>query len=228
MTASSSLVLDLDGTLLDARLRQVGVAAEAVRELTGRHLEEDAFWTAKREGATTFSALSELGFAAADARAVAERWAARVESEEWLARDRALPGVASVLGDLRNRFAAVVVLTARRRVEGARASLAAAGLADLVDEVTVVDPSVSVEAKAEVLGRRRPAAFVGDTESDGEAAVRAQTWFTAVATGQRSASYLAARGYHVAGTLRAALATTPARSAARSLKSRQVISREGD
>ncbi len=71
----------------------------------------------------------------------------------------------------------------------------------------VVDPGAAVVAKAAVLERLAPAGFIGDSDSDGEAAARAGIPFVAVATGQRSRSYLAQRGYVAARSLPAAVHT---------------------
>jgi phosphoglycolate phosphatase-like HAD superfamily hydrolase len=203
--AERPLVFDLDGTLIDARLRQVGVTIEVLGELELGELDAGRFWRAKRAGATTGGALLALGYEPARAAAIADGWRARVESERWLARDRALPGVARVLRRLRQEGHTIVVLTARTRLHGAAQSLQACGLASLVDEVVVVDPGSAVTAKAEALALRRARSFVGDAETDGAAAAAAAVAFMAVATGQRSAAYLRRRGYEPARSLRSAV-----------------------
>jgi phosphoglycolate phosphatase-like HAD superfamily hydrolase len=199
------VALDLDGTLIDARARQVGVAAESVLELTGEQLDRVAFWRRKRGGASTRQALEQLGYRSSTALALARRWSERIESDEWLARDRALDGAGRVLSDLRRAGVAGVVLTARRDPQGARLSLRSAGLDDLVDHVIVVDPDGAVDGKARALRRCAAAWFVGDTESDGAAAHRAGVPFAALATGQRSGAYLRGLGYEPARSLPDAL-----------------------
>ena len=190
------IALDLDGTLIDARVRQVGVASEALAALAGESLDE--------VGASTREALETLGYPSETAASVARRWGERIESDEWLRRDRALTGAREVLADLRAGHR-IAVLTARREADGARLSLACAGLEELVDEVCVVDPARAADAKASALARYRAAGFIGDTESDGEAARRAGVRFRAVSTGQRSSSYLQARGYDPLPSLRDAV-----------------------
>lgn len=203
--AGPVIALDLDGTLIDAGPRQIGVAGEALAALTGTNLDARRFWAAKREGATTRGALEALGHPPETAAAVAARWMDRIESDEWLCRDRALPGAAHALSALRSTGAVLIVLTARRRPDGARLSMASAGLDRLVDELSVVDPADAVAEKARALSAIRPIVFIGDSESDGAAASRAGVRFAAVATGQRSGEYLRARGYQPAASLRAAL-----------------------
>ncbi len=197
------IALDLDGTLIDARPRQVGVATEALAELAGESLDEERFWQAKRAGASTGEALEALGHPCDTAAEVARLWAQRIESVQWLRRDRALTGARQALSDLCG--AGIAVLTARQSSHGARLSLACAGLEDLVDELFVVEPMTAAAGKAGILAQRRPAVFIGDTESDGEAARRAGVRFRAVATGQRSDAFLRSRGYDPLPSLHAAL-----------------------
>jgi phosphoglycolate phosphatase-like HAD superfamily hydrolase len=168
-------------------------------------LDEARFWRLKRAGATTREALASLGARAAVAERAARRWGERIESDEWLSRDRALPGVARSLESLRRSDRGVAVLTARRRAVGAARSLEAAGLDRLIDELIVVDPADAATAKARELRRLQALVFVGDTESDGEAARRADVPFAAVSTGQRSPGFLSARGYEPHRSLRGAL-----------------------
>jgi phosphoglycolate phosphatase-like HAD superfamily hydrolase len=209
--ARTNLAFDLDGTLIDARRRQVGVAREALLWATGEKLDELSFWRAKRSGATTLEALLGLGYAAADAERVTRRWAELIETDEWLASDRALTGARRALAGLRAHGAVVTVITARRRSEGARCSVQASGIASLIHELIVVESDLAVSAKAQALRRCGADGFIGDTDSDGKAARAAVVRFVAVMTGQRSRAYLHARGYQVARSLSEALELLPSR-----------------
>jgi phosphoglycolate phosphatase-like HAD superfamily hydrolase len=200
------IAFDLDGTLIDARHRQVGVATEALASATGERLDEARFWRAKRSGANTRDALTRLGYYPATAADVAQRWAQRIEADDWLDGDRALPGVKRVLTDLQDGGAVICVVTARRSAEGARRSLLAAGIEPLIAKLIVVAPAMVVTAKARALRRWGAAGFIGDTESDGLASRSAGVPFAAVTTGQRSRGYLSSRGYAPAKSLSEALA----------------------
>jgi phosphoglycolate phosphatase-like HAD superfamily hydrolase len=170
-----SVGLDLDGTLLDARRRQVEVARSLVPDLDG----ED-FWARKREGATTRELLGDEAAAA---------WVAAVEEPQWLALDVLLPGVADALRDVEAGF----VLTARRDARAVREQVARhIGL-----PVEVVDPFDAAAQKAAVLQQRAASVYIGDTESDAKAAQLAGVPFVAVSTGQRSERFLRAAGVEV-------------------------------
>lgn len=200
------LAFDLDGTLIDARHRQVAVTAWMLEQRGAAALDQTRFWRLKRGGMSTAAALARLGYGTELVEGVAREWPAQMEIDSWLDQDRALPGVTRVLARLRVDGARIAVITARRRREGAQRSLDAAGLHGVVDDVCVVDPGEAPAAKA---GRLRELAaewFVGDTDSDGTAAHSAGVPFVAVSTGQRSDGYLRALGYQPAGSLHAAVA----------------------
>ncbi|MEA2419552.1 MAG: hypothetical protein QOE60_1758 [Thermoleophilaceae bacterium] len=172
--------LDLDGTLLDCRARQVALAAH----LAGS-LDEAAFWAAKRAGATTAAAL-----AAQDAPDVSAAWVEQIEDERWLALDAPLPGVDSSLAELRGAGFDPFVLTARRHPERVAAQVERLGLAP----PAVVSPAAAAREKADVLRQLDAAGLIGDTESDLEAARAAAVPCELVSTGQRDAAFLRAQG----------------------------------
>lgn len=195
------LALDLDGTLIDAKLRQVELARFHLAR-SGMELDGELFWAKKREGATTRAALEAMGiWCAAE---VAAGWGRDIESREWLARDVWLPGVWSLLERLRERGVRVRVVTARQDELAVREQVAVLGLTALVNEVAVVDPRRAAVEKAVHL--EGVALFVGDSESDAEAAALAGVPFVAVATGVRSRGFLERLGLRVEESLGAALA----------------------
>ena len=207
-TDAGPLALDLDGTLIDAETRQVGVLWELLETEPGLPaLDPAEFWRRKRAGATTRGALAALGVGEAAAERLAGRWLAAVEDPAWLRRDRLLPGVAATLERLRERGERPLILTARRHPDRAREQVAALGLLRWCAAVRVVDPAEAEAAKAaelRVLGAR---GMVGDSESDARAAALAGVPFAAVSSGQRSREYLRARGLAAFDLLAWALAS---------------------
>ena len=202
---SRTAAFDLDGTLIDAETRQVAVAADALERLGAPQLDQTRFWRRKRAGANTAEALRGLGYPADVAREAARLWSEQIEGDEWLALDRALDGARRVLGGVQAGGDRVVVITARRRQAGARFSVSAAGLEDLVDDLIVVVPDDAVAAKAEALSQCGASWFVGDTASDGHAAGVAGVPFAAVSTGQRSPAALRKQGFEPCRSLSGAV-----------------------
>lgn len=194
------VALDLDGTLIDAKVRQVELARFHLGAF-GVELDGEVLWAKKREGATTRAALEAMGYPCA--AEVAAGWARDIESREWLVRDAWLDGVPEVLGALRERGLKLKVVTARQDEAALREQVEALGVSALVDEVVVVDPRrTAIEKAAHLEG---VALFVGDSESDAEAARLAGVPFVAVATGVRSRAFLERLGLTVEEGLAAAL-----------------------
>jgi phosphoglycolate phosphatase-like HAD superfamily hydrolase len=205
-TRRPPLAVDLDGTVLDPRPRQLAVLASLLEsERTSGPVDLDRLWELKREGSTTEAALVALGVSDQAAGGLARRWAAEVEDPRWLRLDRPLPGAAETLRELAQSVGPPVLLTARRHPDRVRDQLASLGLDRWCGELRVVSPDSAAEEKAEQLRSLRCRGFVGDTESDAEAAELAGVPFAAVATGQRSPRFLAALGVPVFDSLPEAL-----------------------
>jgi len=209
MSTSSTegpLALDLDGTLVDPRPRQVG-ALLALLEAEPRSgaVDADALWERKRDGMSTVEALRDLGFGEDASERLGDRWRATVEDAELLTLDRLIPGVADALAGLAAAEPRPVILTARQHADRARAQVGALGLLEWCAEVRVVQPDSAADSKAAELERLGCRGMVGDTESDAWAAAMAGIAFVGVATGQRSPAYLRARGLRVCDSLAEAL-----------------------
>jgi phosphoglycolate phosphatase-like HAD superfamily hydrolase len=201
--------LDLDGTLLDCRPRQLAVTREVLLR-RGLALSAEmlaALWQHKREGLDTSAALRRCGVAAAAAALSLADFRREVEDDRHLLLDAPLPGVDEALAALRERGCALHVLTARARPDAVRAQVRRL-FGDRVGEPHVVPPDAAVAGKTEVLRALAPAAFVGDTETDAAAAAASGTPFHAVASGQRSRAFLAARGLRVYDDLAAVVRST--------------------
>jgi len=188
------LGLDLDGTLIDAERRQVELV-EYLLSARGERLAAPAdFWAKKREGAATVEALVAAGFDSALAADVAGRWREQIEDHVWLRRDEWLPGAREMLVQIRSLGVGIAVLTARGDPRALAEQVGWLRLNGLADIVHVVPPRHAVEEKAGMLSALGAAGFIGDSESDYQAALRAGVPFVAVSTGQRSARFLARAG----------------------------------
>lgn len=193
LQATSNFIgLDLDGTLIDARRRQVTVAKQVIGLFGLAPLDGDAFWRLKREGLDTVSALERLAYPAAAAREVAKGWMREIETPCWLELDAWLPGALEGLAMLKEAGFPVRVLTARSQPEAALAQASTLGLASWVQAFEVVNPRYAAEAKA--LKLAGAVGFVGDTEIDARAACLASVPFVGVTTGQRSRQFLKGQG----------------------------------
>ena len=185
------IALDLDGTLVDCKERQSLLAASLCRA-AGFELNIEAFWAAKRAGATTASAICGQGIDVPLATKLSKLWVKHIESEAWLRMDRLLPGVMSTLHDARELGFRLHLVTARTNERALSRQLRWLSIAPFFDHVEVVCPQEASQQKAKYLAAVAPIVFIGDSESDAAAANGAQIKFVAVTNGQRSAAYLQA------------------------------------
>jgi phosphoglycolate phosphatase-like HAD superfamily hydrolase len=188
------LVFDLDGTLLDARPRQVQAMFEACGTVGEPAPDADRFWQLKRSGLNTKESLERLDLPGLLAEEIACWWQEHIEDPRLLRFDRMLPSAMDAIQSCRQRGLSPRILTARRDVRSVLTQIDECGLRERVDDVQVVSPSAAATEKAEHLRRWRAVAFIGDTESDARASELAMVRFLAVSCGQRSAAFLASRG----------------------------------
>lgn len=183
------IALDLDGTLLDCKERQSLLAATLCRA-ADLELDIEAFWTAKRAGATTASAISMQGIDATLASKLSRLWVEQVESDVWLRMDRLFPGVMHSLHDAHELGFHLHLVTARSNARALTRQLRWLSLAPFFDHVEIVCPHEASRQKAIYLAALAPLVYIGDAESDAAAANVARVKFLAVTSGQRSSAYL--------------------------------------
>lgn len=183
--------LDLDGTLLDCRARQVGLMATLARA-TGLQLDAARYWQLKRDGLSNRDALGRMGMAPDIAAALCGLWERAIEDVAWLAWDRVLPGVHATLRRWREQGHTLHLVSARRIPVHAEQQLHVLGLGGFAS-LAFVDPA-RADAKHHVLERLQAGLYIGDTERDGHCARAAGTVPVLVACGLRSRMYLQGAG----------------------------------
>lgn len=186
---SRQLVFDLDGTLVTCEQRQIAVL-RALCCTRGLPIDYADHWRRKRDGDSTLAALVSAGVPALMAKEIADCWRRSVEEYQWQLLDVLHEDVLETLDAMRSAGVSVHLLTARSRPEWVVPSLKRLGLIDSFESIHVVCPSDASLRKAEWLRTLRADCFVGDSETDLAAAVRADVRFVAVARGQRTARYL--------------------------------------
>jgi phosphoglycolate phosphatase len=108
------ILIDLDGTLLDARARLHGVFCKLVPNCG---LGEEGYWALKRAKRGHAQILRErLGYSPAQISLFDAAWLAEIEQQEWLDKDVPFEGVTAHLGELAER-SELYLLTARQRPE---------------------------------------------------------------------------------------------------------------
>lgn len=186
------IAFDLDGTIITCEPRQ-SAALLAVTRSIPCDVDAAMVWELKRNGATTLGALVACGISESIARYVARRWRDIIEDWCWLQIDRPYVDAYECLDRLRSAGMAVACITARSRPEFVPLQLQSLRLLKCFDDIYVVSPSQRVDGKAAILSEGGFACFVGDTESDQNAAKLAGVAPLLVNTGQRSGAFLSNR-----------------------------------
>ena len=188
--------LDLDGTLVTCRDKQLYALRQAVERTGIQYRAFDSFWKLKCKGSTTADALCETGVEKDVAENLARHWVENVETWECLQQDRLFPGVLESLS-LLSRRVDFLLLSGRRNSEMFRRQISELGLDAYAKyrEVVFADADVA-NAKSLLLKKYGAQCYIGDTESDIAAASKANVPIYVVSTGQRSAEFLRATVGH--------------------------------
>jgi phosphoglycolate phosphatase-like HAD superfamily hydrolase len=186
------IALDFDGTLVTCHAKQMGLL-RAVCSAHGVALAADAVWHLKRSGLDTVRALVTTGVSPDVAAEVARLWQAEIESPFWCQFDSLFPDVLVSLQHAIHRGGLLLLLTSRRRPDLLNQQIDRLQIRHFFDSVVVVNPAHARNMKATALKEWSADAFIGDSESDLEAASIAAVPFVGVTTGQRTSESLGAR-----------------------------------
>jgi phosphoglycolate phosphatase-like HAD superfamily hydrolase len=181
--------LDLDGTLLDSRLRHVVALRQAADALAVPLSDDDAqtYFKLKCEGSSGIEALWQLGIPKAEG--IGQRWVEIIESEELLAYDRLYSDTIDALERQLVRRNTLVLVTGRQNPPAALRQIARLGLEKYFREIIVVDSRDRSLSKAAATYRHNLSAIVGDTEIDFQWASDLRVNFYASSFGFRSQSF---------------------------------------
>jgi len=170
-----NLFLDLDGPILDVRVRHYEAYRQALAEIgVACPLGADDFWARKRQKTPNWQILSDSGMAGpADAFVAAKK--RLIESERLLARDRVWPEIRRLGDELFERHS-VYLVTLRTHPERLRQQLGRLGIAGWF-RILLAGPSPAgaerwckkvemVNALGVDWEKEQAPVFVGDTETD--------------------------------------------------------------
>jgi phosphoglycolate phosphatase len=190
-----TVVLDLDGPVLDGRERHYTCYREILEEHGHVCLPPERYWALKRDRAGPGVQLAASGAETLEPVFRSE-WLARIESPRLLALDRVQPGASRKLEAWKRRGLRAVLATQRRERDALRDQLERLCLTGAFDSVVVCETS----DKAAAVRRACPeldastCVWIGDTEVDIDAARALGCPAWVVTCGLRSEAFLAARG----------------------------------
>lgn len=189
-----SIVFDLDGTLITCENKQKYVLYSILSRFSDLNLEIiDEWWTLKRNGYNTESALSKIG--TPNAKTISNEWRKTIEDFTWCYLDKPFNDTIQALKSIKeNNDIKIFILTARKSKLQPLQAIYRFGLSSLIEDIVIVNPLNAVNEKSFFLSNCKPVMFIGDTESDYEASINSDTRFVALSRGQRSNDFLKKSG----------------------------------
>lgn len=159
-----NLIFDLDGTLIDSRLRLYRLFQHLVPKST---LSFDEYWELKRRKISNQNILAnKLGFESAAIERFVAIWMERIEDYDFLALDKSFPGIEETLESL-GKKAKLHVCTARQARQPVLYQLKRLGLLRFFESIMVTEQT---RAKEELIAATLKLApqdwIIGDTGKD--------------------------------------------------------------
>jgi phosphoglycolate phosphatase len=196
MMAVKTIVLDLDGPLLEGMWRHYQCYRDILAERSFKPIPMQQYWEMKRNriDRRQLLALSNAGDLYDEFLAA---WMARIETREYLALDRLQNHVVDILRDWKKSGIRLLLVTMRNNPDNLCGQLVELGITQYFDEVVVVGRAHACTNKAENIrlllkdSRLEEIIWVGDTEVDIQAARELGIKVCALSCGLRSAEYLA-------------------------------------
>lgn len=160
-----NLFLDLDGTLLDSKLRMYKLFDALVSE---SKLKYEDYWERKFQGLTHSSILrEEFGFSNERLVCFETKWMSVIESEEYLEYDSLINGVVEWLNKMASSYSLYLV-TARQSLLGVERQLYKYSILNFFDQILVTEQK---KTKVELIQKSQIKLnqtdwFIGDTGYD--------------------------------------------------------------
>lgn len=190
-----TIILDLDGPLMDGRQRHYQCYADILLERGYTPLTVDEYWRLKRQRA---SILEQLAFSGAEGiyDDFLRDWSERIEQKRYLGLDRLQPGVVQELENWGQSGIMTILATMRNCERNLYWQLEAFKLCRLIDRVVVSGSYGGYREKASAVSTcleevsRNLVLWIGDTEVDIKAARLLNIKVCALACGLRTWAYL--------------------------------------
>lgn len=190
-----TIIVDLDGPILDGRLRHYRCYADILTEHGYSPIQIDQYWNMKRN---RINRHIQLGASGAESfyDDFLLNWIEKIEQKKYLALDVLQSGSSETLSNWKSQGLRIVLATMRHNSENLEWQLNKLNIFSLFDEIIAIGNGNSGKIKAEhVISRVKNikslnAVWIGDTEIDIDAAKYLGIDVCAVACGLRTAEFL--------------------------------------
>lgn len=191
-----TIIMDLDGTILDGRLRHYQCYSDILSERGFVPMPIDKYWEMKRQRADRHKQLAVSG---ADNiyDEFLSSWLSRIEDKEYLQLDRLQTGAVEKISEWKASGIILILITMRNNKNNLFWQLGLFELLPLFDRVVAVgnteaagDKAVAVMSYVDAVDRGS-ILWIGDTETDINAARLIGVKVCAVSAGLRTPEYLA-------------------------------------
>ncbi len=190
-----TIILDLDGPILDGKLRHYRCYSDILLENGFTPMPVDEYWGMKRQRIDRHRQLAVSG---ADGiyDDFLRAWMERIEGKKYLELDRPQPGAVQRLKEWKSSGIKLILATMRNNKSNLYWQLELLELLQLLDQVVAVGTSGGETSKADAIkpylkeSSSAPVLWIGDTEVDIKAARLLGVRVCAVGCGLRTPDYL--------------------------------------
>ncbi|MBE5926100.1 MAG: HAD family hydrolase [Lachnospiraceae bacterium] len=180
------IFLDLDGPILDGRLRHYNCYKDIIEEMGGTPIGIEDYWSKKRLGLNKKIVCEESGIDIEYSDFI-EKWKNRIEDVKYLKYDVLKPGCVEAIQMMQGISKKVCLVTLRNNKDNLISQLKWLEIDELFAEV-IACPNGEINAKYLALCNYSfdRAVLIGDTETDIEAAEMLKTDFIGIINGLRT------------------------------------------
>lgn len=192
----NTIIIDLDGPILDGRLRHYQCYSDILLENGFIPMSEDEYWEMKRNRLDRHKQLEVSGADVIYDRFL-KSWLERIEDKEYLVLDRPQLGAVQKLWEWKSAGIKLILITMRNNKSNLDWQLGLFNLLPLFDQAIAVGTHGEAISKADAVKafvedtKNGAVLWIGDTETDINAAKMLGVKVCAVSCGLRTHDYLA-------------------------------------
>lgn len=188
-----NIILDLDGTILEGKLRHYQCYYDILSQLQKKTLPLTTYWQLKRRG-YKLPQILQLTQADDQVNTFSQYWLENIEAKKYLQLDELFPEVMTILQQWRQQGIKILLTTLRKNSENLYWQLDYLKIVSLFDQVIVAASATekAMGAKKFITPDEAQSLWIGDTEVDYQAAKQLNVPVCLVSSGLREQEFLQA------------------------------------